>query len=188
MIRFFAAFCALLAAPAAADFDAASYPAYETCALCHGLFGQSRTAKFPHLAGQKPGYLEAQIRAFLVGERSNDGGQMVSIMTELQPEDIPLVVEWFSTQDPPDPSARPATDIGERLFVNSGCTVCHASADNAPHLTSQHVGYLEKQMNDFADGLRTHSDVAAMHQELLQEIGAGIIDIASYLASVERPK
>jgi len=74
------AFLLFAAGPAAADFDAEAYPAYETCALCHGLYGQSRLAKFPHLAGQKPGYVRAQIEAFLAGERSNDGGQMAAIV------------------------------------------------------------------------------------------------------------
>ena len=70
MKRLIVSCLSLWALPAAADFDAASYPPYETCALCNGLFGQSRTAKFPHLAGQKPVYLRTQLDAFLAGERS----------------------------------------------------------------------------------------------------------------------
>ena len=84
----FAFLCA--ATPVAADYDPSQYPAYETCALCHGLFGVSHTAKFPHLGGQKPAYIEAQLRAFLSGFRTNDGGQMSAIVTELQPEDCLL--------------------------------------------------------------------------------------------------
>lgn len=179
-----------LAGAAAADFDAASYPPYETCALCHGLFGQSHLDKFPHLAGQKPGYIQAQLDAFLKGERTNDGGQMSSIVTELKPEDIPVVVAWFAEQDPPPPSAAPSDATGMHLTQTLGCLGCHASdsANDSPHLTAQHAGYLAKQMRDFRDGNRTHSDAAAMHQNLFADMDSGIDTIAAYLASLERTK
>lgn len=175
---------------ALADFDAASYPAYETCALCHGLFGQSRLDKFPHLAGQKPAYIQAQLDAFLAGTRSNDGGQMSSIVTELQPEDFAIVVAWFSQQDPPEPSAPAQTTAGRDLVAATGCLECHTSdaGDAIPHLTAQHAGYLAKQMRDFRDGARTHSDVAALHQDYFAQMDTGIDDIAAYLSSLERPK
>ncbi|WP_299730677.1 c-type cytochrome [uncultured Tateyamaria sp.] len=179
--------CALLwALPAAADFDAASYPPYETCALCHGLFGQSRTDKFPHLAGQKPAYIRAQLDAFLSGERTNDGGQMSSIVTELKPEDFAVVVDWFSEQDPPSPSTQPTDDAGMSLAQEAGCLECHASAENAPYVTAQHAGYLAKQMRDFRDGVRTNSAAAEMHREFFQSMEDGIDQIAAYLASLER--
>lgn len=173
-----------IACPAFADFDAASYPPYETCALCHGLFGQSHNAKFPHLAGQKPWYIEAQLQAFLSGGRTNDGGQMSAIVTELKPEDFPVVVEWFSTQDPPSPSPVPTDTVGESLVAGLGCFACHTNeADTAPYLTSQHAGYLEKQMKDFTSNER---DSLGVHQELLGPVASDIEAIASYLSSVER--
>ncbi|MFK7764764.1 MAG: cytochrome c [Roseobacter sp.] len=181
--------CVLLwALPVAADFDAASYPPYETCALCHGLFGQSRTAKFPHLAGQKPAYLRAQLDAFLAAERSNDGGQMASIVTELEPEDFAAVVDWFSEQAPPKPSTLPTDDAGMALTKEAGCLECHGqgSADNVPYLSAQHAGYLAKQMRDFRDGVRTHSVVAETHRKIFQSIDDGIDQIAAYFSSLER--
>lgn len=182
------AFC--VATNASADFDAASYPAYETCALCHGLFGQSRIGKFPHLAGQKPAYIQAQLDAFLSGTRSNDGGQMSSIVTELQPKDFEIVVTWFSEQDPPEASPPPQDDKGMTMVADAGCLDCHRedSADEVPYLTAQHAGYLSKQMHDFRENRRTHSDVAALHQSLFADMEAEIDDIAAYLASLERSK
>lgn len=173
--------------PAWADFDADAYPPYEVCALCHGLFGQSATAKFPHLAGQKPAYLEAQIRAFHAGERRNDGGQMASIVTELDLDDIPVVVEWFSTQDPPKPALLEGDGM---LFVDMGCAGCHGAEDrpDVPHLTSQHSGYLAKQMRDYRAGQRSDTPISALHQNLLSETPEAIQSIADYLASVERPQ
>lgn len=182
--------CALIwAIPAAADFDAASYPPYETCALCHGLFGQSRLDRFPHLAGQKPAYIRAQLAAFLSGARQNDGGQMSSIVTELASEDIPIVVDWFSQQPPPDPSAAPPEETGRDLADSAGCLDCHeaGSAGTIPYLSAQHAGYLAKQMRDYRDGRRSHGDAADLHRDIFQGMEAGIDQIARYLASLERP-
>lgn len=175
---------------AQADFDAASYPAYETCALCHGLFGQSRIAKFPHLAGQKPAYIQTQLEAFLDGARTNDGGQMSSIVTELEPEDFAVVVAWFAEQDPPAASAPPESSAGMDLVEANGCLTCHTAdpTDAIPHLTAQHAGYLAKQMTDFRTGQRTHSDVAALHKDYFAQMEDGIDAIAAYLSSLERPK
>lgn len=179
-----------LSSPAWGDFDAASYPPYETCALCHGLFGQSRLDKFPHLAGQKPAYIQAQLDAFLSGERANDGGQMASIVTELKPEDFAVVVAWFSEQDPPEPFEAPQNTEGQLLSEEAGCLTCHSGEgdDNTPHLSAQHPGYLAKQMHDFRTGQRTHSDFANMHRSLLAELETDIEDIAAYFASLERPE
>jgi len=124
-----------LAAPAASDFDPTAYLAYETFALCHDLFGNSTRDKFPKLAGQKPEYLETQIRAFLACNCINDGGQLASIVTELVEEDIAVVVEWFSTQDPPTPADLP-----------EGNTV--------PYHTAQQSAYLYKQMLVSKEGRR----------------------------------
>jgi cytochrome c553 len=175
-----------LAGPVWADFDATAYPPYERCALCHGLFGQSHNAKFPHLAGQKAGYIEAQLSAFLSGSRSNDGGQMSAIVTELLPEEFPVVVEWFSTQEPPTPSAPPDNTTGEDLVSDLGCLECHDDApDSAPYLTAQHAGYLEKQMRDFTSKSRSGTD---HHQELLTPVVSDLGAIAAYLSSMERSK
>ncbi|MFT5624424.1 MAG: cytochrome c553 [Lentimonas sp.] len=177
-----------LSTNAQADFDAASYPPYERCALCHGLFGQSHLDKFPHLAGQKPAYIQAQLDAFLTGARTNDGGQMSAIVTELKAEEFAVVVAWFAEQDPPEPSAQPATSMGKELTEALGCLDCHSgdAAVPVPHLTAQHAGYLAKQMRDFRDGGRTHSEAALVHQNLLADREAGIEDIAAYLSSLQR--
>ena len=56
-----------------------------------GLDGISATAKFPKLAGQKKAYIEKQLSDFLAGNRTNDGGQMASIVTEIPPESYNFV-------------------------------------------------------------------------------------------------
>lgn len=171
-----------------ADYDPSQYPAYETCALCHGLFGVSHTDKFPNLGGQKQAYIEAQVRAFLDGHRTNDGGQMAAIVTELQPEDIPFVAEWFSTQDPPEPYPADDTSAGKAQFAAGGCGGCHIDGDDptVPFLTSQKPGYLAKQMIDFRDGNRDAAAVPGMHRDILAISDADIQAIAKYLGAEPR--
>lgn len=184
--RFALAFC--LCGPAWADFDPDAYPRYETCALCHGLFGVSHNAKFPHLGGQDPLYIEKQLRAFIDGSRTNDGGQMSAIVTELQPGDLEVVVEWFSSQTPPEASELQTGNAGAQLASDLGCYGCHVvdRTPGVPHLTAQHAGYLEKQMADFRDGHRVSPKTAPKHSDLLQVDDELIASIAHYLAALPR--
>ncbi|MGV6850075.1 MAG: c-type cytochrome [Marinibacterium sp.] len=181
----------LLAAPAWGDYDPSQYPAYETCALCHGLFGVSHTAKFPNLGGQKPDYIRRQIQAFQTGNRTNDGGQMVDIVSELKPEDIEVVIDWFSGQDPPHPY--PAADVpadAPALFADLGCAGCHDNRPDGdptiPYLTAQHAGYLAKQMTDFRDGARDAAALVGLHRDMLTVSDDQIAGIAAYLAAEPR--
>ena len=180
------ALIALWAGPALADYDPSQYPAYETCALCHGLDGVSRTDKFPNLAGQKKAYIEAQVTAFRRGRRANDGGQMVTIVTELHPEDIPFVANWFSTQDPPEPYEAEDTAAGAAQFADLGCGTCHYNLDDplVPHLTAQKPGYLAKQMKDFREGSRYDPWMSPMARFLTDE---DIDDLAAYFSALELP-
>lgn len=166
---------------------------YEVCALCHSLDGVSRMAKFPKLAGQPALYLEKQIRDFMDGHRMNDGGQMASIVTELAPEDIPVVAEWFFSQPPPVPD--PATELvgeGEALFEDHKCADCHAGGRQQsplqPYLQAQHPEYLAKQMTDFRDGDRQNDPGQVMQKAMSGLSDAEISALADYLAATPRPE
>lgn len=180
---------ALCAGAAAADFDPDAYPRYETCALCHGLFGVSHTARFPNLAGQDPTYLANQLRAFLSGGRRNDGGQMAAIVLELQTGDLELVVDWFSTQDPPAPTPAPDTSAGAALYGDLGCGSCHdavARMPGVPHLTAQHAGYLAKQMQDFLAGDRGPGALSIDHSAMIPADPDQIGALSLYLSAEPR--
>lgn len=180
-----------LSTPAYADYDPSQYPAYETCALCHGLFGVSHIAKFPNLGGQKKAYIGAQVQAFIDGHRTNDGGQMVTIVSELMPEDIPFVADWFSSQDPPEPYPADDTTLGKARADELGCETCHDNTEDGdplvPFLTAQHPGYLVKQMTDFREGRRDVQAAPGMHRDLMPISDAEIEAIAAYLAAQARP-
>ena len=83
------------AAPAAGD-AAAGQAKSGTCAACHGTAGQSPNDLWPNLAGQKPGYLVKQIKAFRDGVRTDP---MMSPMAKaLTDADIDNLAAFFSSQ------------------------------------------------------------------------------------------
>jgi len=187
---------ALLSSLAVADMlDTESLQPWETCALCHGLDGNSAMAKFPKLAGQKVDYLTKQIMDFKGGTRTNDGGQMVNMVTNLSAADIKQVADWFSNQTAPTPTSDPlpAKDLAaaSALFNNGSenipaCASCHlADNTNIPYLQGQHASYIEKQLNDFQRGDRSND--RNIMQTIAQQLStAEIEELAIYISSLPR--
>ncbi|MGH2449599.1 MAG: c-type cytochrome [Chloroflexota bacterium] len=77
------------------------------CTACHGLKGMSptsaRAAAWPNLAGQKYGYLVAQIKAFQDGTRRNP--LMSPMARRLSGKDARDLAAYFSVQKPVAPEA-----------------------------------------------------------------------------------
>lgn len=67
-----------------------------TCAACHGPAGTSPNDLWPNLAGQKPGYLMKQMKAFRDGTRADP---MMSPMSKpLTDADIENLAAFFGSQ------------------------------------------------------------------------------------------
>ncbi|MDR2690583.1 MAG: cytochrome c4 [Azoarcus sp.] len=65
------------------------------CAACHGPAGLGLPAQFPALAGQFPEYLEAQLKAFRDGVRTNDPASMMqSIALKMTDPEIKAVSDY----------------------------------------------------------------------------------------------
>ena len=67
------------------------------CTACHSPTGQGNSlAGFPALAGQWPEYTETQLKAFRVGERHNDGDEMMRLSAmDLNDEEIAAVASYL---------------------------------------------------------------------------------------------
>lgn len=183
--------------------DDSSLEPWETCALCHGLYGDSARSKFPKLAGQNKDYLAKQIEAFQAGDRTNDNGQMQSMVEGLTNDDIEQIIEWFASQPAPKASSEKPSqkDIDQLAAVSGGkpeqtCGICHQAASaetkinmpasvlQIPFLHAQHAEYLAKQMTDFKTGDRHDTLV---HRPLLQPLSSDQITLlAEHFASSER--
>lgn len=167
---------------------------YEICGLCHNLDGISFTAKFPKLAGQKPEYITKQFLAFSREERSNDGGQMVAITTEVEMGTLDDIAAYFASLPPPpavEPEAEPAVLASGKVIYTKGkegvpaCITCHGLVDSkAPWIYAQHQNYLIKQLNDFKSEDRANDGgVMKSIAELLSddEIDA----VSAYVESIQ---
>ena len=173
---------------------------WETCGLCHSLDGISRMPKFPKLAGQRPAYIIKQFRDFHSGTRENDGGQMQAITTEIDPNALPAIADYFARLAPPEPvspsdaGSRPSA---EQLFRQGrsgipACLSCHGSTDPdvplAPWLEAQHPEYLVKQLQDFRQGNRGNDPGGVMQTIASQLPEADIEPLAAYIAAQKRPE
>ncbi len=68
------------------------------CMACHGPTGAGMpAAKWPALSGQHAAYIEAQLKAFASGERSNDPNSMMrDIASRMTAEEIKAVAAYSS--------------------------------------------------------------------------------------------
>jgi cytochrome c553 len=67
------------------------------CTACHGPNGSGLPALFPRLAGQYVEYTIAQLKAFRVGERSNDPNRMMRALAEkLSDREIAALAEYIA--------------------------------------------------------------------------------------------
>ena len=65
------------------------------CSACHGANGISGNDMWPNLAGQKQGYLVAQMKAFRDGERKN--AMMAPMAANLSDADIANLAAYYAS-------------------------------------------------------------------------------------------
>jgi cytochrome c553 len=175
---------------------------WEHCAECHNLDGISVMAKFPKLAGQRPDYIRKQVRDFSHRRRSNDGGQMQAVASDISDEDLARAADYFGGLAPPPPDASMAKGSAEwqrgaALYRDGDakagierCRSCHESAERdhpqGPYLTAQHSAYLAKQLRDWRSGARTNDPSHAMPALAAKLSEEDISALAAFLASAPR--
>ncbi|MDA0655689.1 MAG: c-type cytochrome [Proteobacteria bacterium] len=178
--------------------DTSRLEAWETCALCHGVDGNSRMARFPKLAGQPLEYLTKQLQDFRSNRRHNDGGAMTAMAGTKTEKDLVSAARYYNKLPPPPPGAKsprfPAA--AARMLFEKGdldrkipaCRTCHRAASNFPWLESQHAGYLEKQLMDFRTGNRRNDPDGIMQRIAKRLSNTEAAELAQFLSTHPRPK
>ncbi len=93
-------FAALSTSAGAAGDAAAGKAAAATCVACHGANGVSAIPTYPNLAGQKEGYLLAQLKAFKSGERKGAAAAIMAPMAAgLSDQAMMDLAAYFSQMD-----------------------------------------------------------------------------------------
>ena len=144
---------------------------FVTCAACHGANGNSAIAANPSLAQQHPEYLVKQLKEFKAGVRKN--AIMNGMAAPLSEQDMRNIAYWVTTQKmtPGSATTKDTIALGEKIWrggiANRGvpaCAACHSPNGAGipirfPRLAGQHAAYVEQQLKDFRDGVRTNDKV-----------------------------
>jgi cytochrome c553 len=88
----------------------------EACRACHGPLGVSINPAIPNLAGQKPAYLEAQLKSFRSKDRKNDF--MNVIAGQLSDSEIHAFAAYWSGMAA-QPSAEPGSHAPAGAAIHS---------------------------------------------------------------------
>src|SRR3984957_17767414 len=167
------------------------------CSKCHGQYGVSISPLFPILAGQLPGYIEAELKLFRLRGRSDPRGRafMWGIARGLTDEQIKGVAQYFSSQPPVkgSGSSNPAlADKGKVMYENGApdrdieaCTVCHGHSgegvNTQPRLAGQHRDYVSIQMFQYRKGLRENKVMQHVTEKMTDDEIAAVVDYVSTL-------
>jgi cytochrome c553 len=183
-----------------------------TCAGCHGEFGQGgKKGEYPRLAGQRVAHLVEQLQAFRSRVRMNLAMYPYTQERELSQADIQDVSAYLAgielpTQWPefkPDDDALTRLTAMEKVMIiartpgsleaggkiyQAECALCHApdglGKRKFPRLVGQYTSYLQKQMEAFVRGERSHDEdgkPGVLNQLKAQDLQ----DILAYLTSIQ---
>jgi cytochrome c553 len=172
--------------------------AVRNCTWCHGTSGQGYMVA-PRLAGQRPAYVESQIRSFREHTRDNPFSRqyMWGAVAALGPQAARDLAAYFATIPP-----KPAND-GDRNLAARGrtiylegipeaniasCYACHGpnaeGVRDIPRLGGLAYFYLKDRLEQWGQGY--HSGVDTPMPIVARSLGPAEIEaLASYLSFVK---
>ncbi|MFT5136788.1 MAG: cytochrome c553 [Arenicella sp.] len=139
------------------------------CAACHGVKGISSIPINPNIAGQVPGYIATQLKAFKSGERAN--AIMAGQAAGLSADDMDDLDAYYAALPAKANAIMTDEDIalaeaGRAIYRGgfaergiSACMSCHGPSGhgipkNYPRVSAQHKEYLESQLLAYKTGER----------------------------------
>jgi cytochrome c553 len=159
---------AFAAAGRAQDKDTANFSPRELqakivyCKTCHGLSGQGYRGylPMPRLAGQQPGYLENQLRAFIERRRTNP--VMFNVAHVLSPSMLSALAAHFKDLNPEPLGGAPMALVamGKPIYEDGlpeanvpACSACHGMEGKGegeiPRLAGQFYPYTVKALTNW---------------------------------------
>jgi cytochrome c553 len=157
--------------------------AQSSCASCHGLDGRSKAKGVPHIAGQRPGYLYLELRAYKENTPATTRGDtpMSQVVKFLSDDALVKVAAYYASLEPAPPAAPAATKAGATKndpvsagkAVAAGCSGCHGEAGisktpGMPSLVGQDLKYLTAAMGAYKAGQRKN--------DMMKTLMAGLSD------------
>ena len=169
------------------------------CAACHGAQGISSIPANPNLAGQVPGYIRAQLKAFKSGERVN--AIMAGQAAGLSDQDMKDIDAYYASLKAKTTSKlteqdKALAEEGRAIYRGgfaqrgiSACMSCHGPSGhgipkNYPRVSAQHPEYLEQQLLAYKKGERVG------HNGIMKDISFGLSELqikqlSAYMAGLK---
>lgn len=156
----------------AADVAEGKRIAQSSCAACHGLDGVSAIKDVPNLAGQRPGYLYTELRAYQTGARGN--GTMAPIVRYLKDDGLVKVAAYYSSLEPAPSApagAKPVVAAADPVQAGkaaaAACAGCHgedgvSKLPGTPSLVGLDPKYLVAAMKAYRTGQRKDDTMKSM--------------------------
>lgn len=180
----------------------------ENCARCHGVDGRGRAlGAFPVIAGQRPEYLLASLRAYARGERQS--GIMQPIAAALPEYTLSGLSRYYANlqntfdgarqpqTETPDSPKRSAIDRGREIATRGiprqrlpACAACHGPGPASrnpiyPQLAGQYPQYLSLQLRLFQSGSRGGTPYAHIMSAIAGRLQPDQIhDVSLYYSSL----
>ncbi|MCF8277148.1 MAG: c-type cytochrome [Flavobacteriales bacterium] len=162
---------------------------YVVCSTCHGPQADGMLALgAPALADQEPYYLHQQLQNFRTNKRGIHekdvfGAQMAPMAKTLNGEGIDDVIAYIKTM--PSPKVVPTMAGGDaengKAYYNMICGACHGPGAvgieslHSPRLVGLQDWYVERQLNNFRQGVRGTVD-GDTYGAQMQQIALSIPD------------
>ncbi len=139
--------------------------ALASCASCHALNGIALARGTPHIAGQRPGYLYAEMRVYQAGRRGDNA--MNNVVKFLSDDALVKVSAYYANLDPAPPAAAKAKTASKADPVAAGkaaaegCAGCHGETGisetaGMPNLVGFDAKYMVAAINSYKNGQRKH--------------------------------
>lgn len=167
------------------------------CAWCHGALEQG-LATAPQLAGQRPEYIENQLRSFQDHTRDNPPSQlyMWGAAARLNPDMAHDLAVYFSTLDTKaaNDGDKELAPIGKAIYEEGlpdsnipSCVACHGpdaqGVKEIPRLGGLSYYYLKSKLTQWGEGY--HSAASPPMPGIASKLAADQIEaLASYLSFV----
>ncbi|MGZ5168757.1 MAG: c-type cytochrome [Burkholderiales bacterium] len=174
----------------AADVAEGKRVADGTCVRCHGGNGISTAKGVPNVAGQRPAYLYAKLRAYQAGTRGDH--TMESAVKFLSDDALVKVAAYYSSLDPAQPRATAAAKgapadpdpLAAGKSAAAACAGCHGEGGvsktaGTPSVAGLDPKYFTAAINAYKSGQRKHDIMKSMVAKLSDQ---GVKNIALYYA------
>jgi cytochrome c553 len=192
------AILAIVALTVAARAGDGESPGVRNCTWCHGTSGQGYTVA-PRLAGQRPQYLESQIRSFHEHTRDNPFSKqyMWGAVAALDPRDARGLAIYFASIAPKAANDGDSNLMarGRTIYLDGipeanivSCYACHGpnaeGVRDIPRLGGLAYFYLKGRLEQWGQGY--HSGVDSPMPLVARHLGPNEVEaLASYLSFVK---